>query len=72
MIYKFEKNFIKICILSFTAVFVILLISIFLVTTAQTNRSLDMLADVVSSNDGTFPEWNNSVMPRILRPCLMD
>ena len=58
MIYKLRKNFIKICILSFTAVFVILLISIFLVTTAQTNRSLDMLADVVSSNDGTFPEWN--------------
>lgn len=54
MIYKLRKNFIKICILSFTAVFVILLISIFLVTTAQTNRSLDMLADVVSSNDGTF------------------
>ena len=58
MIYKLRKNFIKICILSFTAVFVILLISIFLVTTAQTNRSLDMLADVVSSNDGTFPKWN--------------
>ena len=58
MIYKLRKKFIKICILSFTAVFVILLISIFFVTTMQTNRSLDMLADVVSSNDGTFPEWN--------------
>ena len=58
MIYKLRKKFIKICVLSFTAVFVILLISIFFVTTVQTNRSLDMLADVVSSNDGTFPEWN--------------
>ena len=58
MIYKLRKKFIKICILSFIAVFVVLLISIFLVTTVQTNRSLDTLADVVSANDGTFPAWN--------------
>ncbi len=58
MIYRLRKKFIKICILSFIAVFVVLLLSIFFVTTVQTNRSLDILADVVSSNDGTFPEWN--------------
>ncbi|WP_040196746.1 sensor histidine kinase [Candidatus Soleaferrea massiliensis] len=58
MIYKLRKKFIRICILSFIAVFVVLFISIFLVTTVQTNQSLDMLADIVSSNDGTFPEWN--------------
>ena len=58
MIYKLRKKFIKICILSFIAVFVVLFISIFLVITVQTNQSLDMLADVVSSNDGTFPKWS--------------
>ncbi len=58
MIYKLRKKFIKICILSFTAVFVVLFISIYLVTSMQTNQSLDMLADIVSFNDGTFPQWD--------------
>lgn len=58
MIYKLRRKFIKICILSFIAVFIVLFLSILLVTTVQTNRSLDMLADVVSSNNGTFPQWN--------------
>ena len=56
MIYKLRRKFIKICILSFIAVFIVLFLSILLVTTVQTNRSLDMLADVVSSNNGTFPQ----------------
>ncbi len=59
MIYKLRQKFIKICIISFVTVFILLLFSIYLVTTMQTNRQLDMLADVLSENDGRFPEWNN-------------
>lgn len=56
MIYKLRRKFIEICVLSFIAVFVVLFTAIFLVTTIQTNQSLDMLADIISANDGTFPE----------------
>lgn len=58
MIYKLRRKFIRICILSFIAVFAVLFLSIFFVTTVQTNKSLDILADVVSSNNGTFPDWS--------------
>ncbi len=60
MIYKLRRKFIIICILSFAAVFTVLYISIFCVTAVQTNKSLDMLADIISSNGGKFPQWNNS------------
>ncbi len=55
MIYKLRRKFIKICILSFVAVFIILIVSIFVVTHIQTSNSLDTLADIVSENDGQFP-----------------
>ncbi len=59
MIYKLRRKFIKICLMAFSVVFVVLFLSIYILTTIQTNNSLDMLADVLSSNDGRFPEWNN-------------
>ncbi len=59
MIYKLRQKFIKICIISFVTVFILLFFSIYVLTTFQTNRTLDMLADVLSENDGRFPEWNN-------------
>ncbi len=58
MIYRLRKKFIGICILSFIAVFMVVFALIFLITTIQTNRSLDMHADIISQNDGKFPDFN--------------
>ena len=60
MIYRLRQKFIKICIVAFVTVFILLFFSIYLVTTLQTNQQLDMLADILSENDGIFPKWNNS------------
>ncbi len=57
MIYKLRQKFIKICILSLVAVLTVLFLSVFAVTSIQTNRSLDRIADLLSSNDGRFPDW---------------
>ena len=58
MIYRLRKKFISICILSFIAVFMVVFALIFLITTIQTNQSLDMHADIISQNDGKFPDFN--------------
>ncbi len=57
MIYKLRRKFIGICIIAFLTVFVVLFVAIYIVTSSQTNRRLDTLADVVSTNDGKFPQW---------------
>ncbi len=58
MIYRLRKKFISICILSFIAVFMVVFALIYLITTIQTNQSLDMHADIISQNDGKFPDFN--------------
>ncbi len=58
MIYRLRKKFISICILSFVAVFIVVFALIYLSTTLQTNSSLDMHADIISQNDGKFPNFN--------------
>ncbi len=58
MIYRLRKKFISICILSFIAVFMVVFALIFMITTIQTNQSLDMHADIISQNDGKFPDFN--------------
>ncbi len=58
MIYKLRKKFISICIISFIAVFMVVFALIYLITTIQTNQSLDMHADIISENDGKFPDFN--------------
>ena len=55
MIYRLRKKFIRICTLSFLAVFLALFCCIYLTTYLQTTRSLDDLADILSENDGSFP-----------------
>lgn len=55
MIYKLRKKFIKICTLSFLAVFVVLFSVIYLLSSLQTDRSLDTLTDVIAANGGRFP-----------------
>ncbi len=56
MIYRLRKKFIKICTLSFLAVFLLLLAFIQLITYLQMKASLDELADVIADNDGGFPD----------------
>ncbi len=63
MIYKLRRKFIGICVACFAAVFLVLLVAIFVVTTLQTNASLDMLADIVSNNGGEFPPFEEHKNP---------
>ncbi len=58
MIYRLRKKFIGICIASFVGVFVIAFGLIFLITTLQTNMTLDRHADMISQNDGRFPDFS--------------
>lgn len=60
MIYQLRKKFIKICMLSFVAAFLVLFASVFLITYLQINASLDRLADVIAENSGKFPEFNEA------------
>lgn len=60
MIYRLRKKFIKICMLSFVAVFLLLFSIIYLITYMQTNASLDRLADVIAENAGKFPDYNEA------------
>ncbi len=57
MIYRLRKKFIGICILSFVAVFMVVFALIYLITSVQTNQSLDRHADIISENDGRFPSF---------------
>ncbi|HIV46741.1 MAG TPA: HAMP domain-containing histidine kinase [Candidatus Acutalibacter stercorigallinarum] len=57
MIFRLRRKFIWICTLSFLGVFAALFSGIFLITYLQTAASLDDLADIVSENDGRFPDF---------------
>ncbi len=67
MIYRLRKKFISICILSFITVFVVAFVLIFLITSLQTNQTLDRHADMISQNDGKFPDFNE-IRPGTNRP----
>ncbi len=60
MIYRLRKKFIGICVLSFITVFIVALALIFLITSWQTNQTLDRHADMISQNDGRFPNFNET------------
>lgn len=57
MIHRLRKKFIRICMLSFLAAFLTLFGAMYLITALQTDASLDTLADIVSGNDGRFPDF---------------
>ncbi len=71
MIYRLRKKFIGICVLSFLAVFLIVIALIYVATAIQTNRTLDSHADMISQNDGRFPDFNEQ-RPGGDRPPLPD
>lgn len=68
MIYRLRKKFIKICMLAFVGVFVLLFSTIYLLTYLQTNIALDNLADIISENNGVFPEHFVPPEDQQLRP----
>ncbi len=58
MIYRLRRRFIGACIISFITVFFVVFALIYFITALQTNHSLDMHADIISENDGRFPDFN--------------
>lgn len=56
MIKRLRKRFIIICTMSFLAVFVIMMIAIYVTNTIRQNHRLDFIADIISENDGSFPK----------------
>ncbi len=58
MIEKLRKKFIGICIISFSSVFMLVFGAIFLITVLQTNKMLDKYTDIISENNGKFPEFD--------------
>lgn len=58
MIKALRKRFITICGLSILAVFTGIFILLWVFSRAQMNRTLDMLTDTISSNEGVFPEFD--------------
>ncbi len=71
MIYRLRRKFIFICILSFLAVLLLMISLLFLVTTWQTNRTLDRYADLIAQNDGRFPNFED-ISPSEGRPPMLD
>ena len=54
MIGSLRRKFISISMISIFIVFSCIFISLMVFTKIQTNRSVDMLVDTISSNDGVF------------------
>lgn len=59
MIYRLRKKFIRICMCSFLAVFIVLFSAIFTLTSLQTTHALDDLANIIAENDGRFPGYDS-------------
>ena len=60
MIGSLRKKFISISIVSILVVFSGIFFFLLIFTRMQTNRSLDLLTDTISSNDGIFPRFDPS------------
>ena len=56
MIHRLRKKFIRLCMLSFMAVFLLLFLAVFIVTELQVSATLDNLADLIAANGGQFPD----------------
>ena len=63
MIYNLRKKFIIISAVSVSVVFIIIFGIIYLVSTSQLNKTMDMLTDVISGNNGTFPDFKDIKEP---------
>lgn len=67
MIYRLRKKFIRICMCSFLAVFVVLFGAIFTLTSLQTTHALDDLANIMQKTMVAFPATTVSLRDRLVR-----
>ena len=72
MIYRLRRKFIWICTLSFLGVFAALFFGISLITYFQTCVSLDDSANIVSENNGKFPDFQFPASQEKPRPAERD
>lgn len=64
MIYDLRKKFILISAVSVSIVFAVIFGVIYGVSSIQLNRTMDMFTDMISSNDGRFPNYEEMQMPQ--------
>lgn len=57
MIYNLRRKFVMISAVSVSIVFAIIFGIIYIVSTSQLNERMDMLTEVISGNDGRFPDF---------------
>ena len=60
MIYNLRKKFIIISAVAVSVVFALIFGMIYIASTSQLNHTMDMLTNVISKNDGVFPDFNES------------
>ena len=58
MIYNLRKKFIIISAVAVSVVFALIFGMIYIASTSQLNHTMDMLTNVISKNDGVFPDFN--------------
>lgn len=63
MIYSLRRKFIFISAASVLLVFSLIFTAICIVSVSQLNGTMDMLADMIASNDGTFPNVDEAESP---------
>lgn len=63
MIYNLRKKFIIISAVSVSVVFAIIFGVIYFVSTSQLDKTMDTLTDVISSNNGMFPDFEKMQPP---------
>ena len=61
MIYRLQKKFIKISIISFLLVFTVVVSTILLFVYSQSVSDSDKIADIIMENDGDFPSFNETL-----------
>lgn len=67
MIYHLRKKFIIISAVSVSIVFVLIFGIIYIVSFSQLNHTMDMLTDVISKNNGEFPDFDKAELPSVPR-----
>ena len=63
MIYNLRKKFIIISAVAVSVVFALIFGMIYIASTSQLNHTMDMLTNVISKNDGVFPDFNELERP---------
>lgn len=63
MVYSLRKKFILVSAASILIVFSVIFAIMFIMSNIQLNRTMDALTDAIASNNGVFPEFNQTARP---------